>query len=386
MQWLTADIVFDGYDFQTNFYIGLDKMGRICEIVHEKPSVPVVELKGLLMPGMVNAHCHLELSHTKGMIEEKIGLSNFLQKVSEVIPNKVQDEVILMGMKNANEEMWENGIIAVGDICNTNKSISIKQESNIKYHNFVECITIREQDTVKRFTGYNEVYKQFLSEELSSSLALHTPYTCNEGLYKLVNEHSDFISIHNQESEAENSLFERKNGEFDDFYKHFGLDKSEIIKDQTCDSSFENSHRLLSSNSKKLFVHNTFTREQDLKLADDNTWFCFCPKANLYIENQLPDIPIFLPYQDNIVIGTDSLASNDSLSILSEVKTIAEHYPKIPLKNILQWATSNGAMLFGLEDNLGSFEVGKAPGFMHIEAFDTRNRTLPSTVVKQIAM
>ena len=376
MQWLTADIVFDGYDFHANFFIQVNETGEIIAIQREEPAAEVKRLNGLLMPGMINAHCHLELSHTKSLIPEKTGLSTFLQNVSEQIPQKVADETIQKAQLAADTEMVNNGIVAVGDICNTTKSIALKQKSKIHYHNFVECIAIRATDSVKRFADYKKVYDAFQVVDLASSLSLHTPYTCNEGMYDLVNGQSSFVSIHNQESEAENVLFERKEGDFDNFYKHFDLDKSEIIREQTSLSSFENSQRLLSGDTKKLFVHNTFTRKEDLQFAEENTWFCFCPKANLYIENQLPNIPIFSDFQDRIVLGTDSLASNDALNILSEVKTIQDHFPGIPLKNILQWATSNGARLFGLDDKFGSFEIGRRPSFLVAKDFNIESKRL----------
>lgn len=375
MRWLTADIVFDGYDFHKDYFIQVDEEGSICKIRGEEPQTTFRKLSGLLMPGMVNAHCHLELSHTKGMIAKKTGLSTFLQNVSEVIPQKVSDDMVQQAVKQGDAEMLQNGIVLVGDICNTASSIRTKLESDIIYHSFIECIAIREKDVIKRFQEYRSTFG-FFDRYLYASLSLHTPYTCHEELYKLVNRESSFISIHNQESEAENLLFERKNGSFDKFYEHFGLEKKEIIQQHTSTSSFENSMRLLKKDSQKLFVHNTFTRSEDLRFADHNTWFCFCPKANLYIENQLPNIPIFKLYQDRIVLGTDSLASNDSLNILSEIKTIQDHFPEIPVKHILQWATSNGAHLFGLEAQLGSFEVGKRPGFVHLEGFDTDNCTV----------
>lgn len=381
MQWLTADIVFDGFDFYTSFFIQVDETGMIRQTTRELPQHDVKKLKGLLLPGMINAHCHLELSHTQGLIEQKTGLSSFLQEISKIIPQKIADEKIQQAIKKALKDMSQSGTVAVGDICNTAKTITVKKESEIYFHNFIECIAIKETDVSRRFDEYQLVFNLF-KKEFESSLALHTPYTCHEKLYRLVNEHSNFITIHNQECEAENLLFARQAGKFDDFYKHFGLDKKEIIQEHTRKSSFENSQRIFKRSTKKLFVHNTYTQESDLQYADENSWFCFCPKANLYIENSLPNMPIFTEFQDKIVLGTDSLASNDALNILSEVKTIQDNFPEIPLKNILQWATINGAHLFGLEKEFGSFEVGKKPKFVHVEAFDIQDNCLISPELK----
>ncbi len=375
MNWLSADIVFDGYDFYDSLYLLIDDNGKIIARQIERPTEKVECVDGLLLPGMINAHCHTELSHYYQKLEQHTGLPDFLQQVNKLNAEKTAPtQAIQTAIKLADATMQKNGIVAVGDICNTTNSILVKQDSPIYYHNFIECITILEADTERRFGEYVAVLKKFQEQGMMSSLALHAPYTCNESMYKKVNEFpiaigTKFISIHNQESEAENLLFEKKAGGFDDFYKKFGLEKTEILKEKTCTTSFKNTMRLLSADTKKLFVHNTFTKASDIAAADSNTWWCFCPNANLYIENGLPQLPLFLAQKNKIVLGTDSLASNTDLNILAEVKTIQDHFPEIALKEILKWATINGANLFGLEKKLGSFEVGKTPGFVMVKNF-----------------
>jgi imidazolonepropionase-like amidohydrolase len=82
----------------------------------------------------------------------------------------------------------------------------------------------------------------------------------------------------------------------------------------------------------------------------------------LYIENALPPIEMLRKNNCKIVLGTDSLASNWSLNILDEIKTIRKNFPEIPLAETLQWGTSNGAKALQMDDVLGSFERGKRPG------------------------
>ena len=93
-------------------------------------------------------------------------------------------------------------------------------------------------------------------------------------------------------------------------------------------------------------------------------FFCVCPNANTYIGNPLPDIDLLQQYQAAITVGTDSLASNNQLSILAELQTIHRHFPQIETKELLQWATSNGARALQLNDVIGSFEPGKKPGVL----------------------
>ncbi|HEU0063840.1 MAG TPA: amidohydrolase family protein, partial [Flavisolibacter sp.] len=91
-----------------------------------------------------------------------------------------------------------------------------------------------------------------------------------------------------------------------------------------------------------------------------------CPNANLYIENKLPSIDVINSKTDAIVLGTDSLASNWTLSILDEIITIQKNFPGIELKELLKWATSNGAKALQMDKELGSFEKGKKPGVIQI--------------------
>ncbi|MEI9809991.1 MAG: amidohydrolase family protein [Bacteroidota bacterium] len=99
-------------------------------------------------------------------------------------------------------------------------------------------------------------------------------------------------------------------------------------------------------NQSVLLVHNVHTTEEDLVFAKESdkklTW-CFCPNANQYISGQLPAIDLFIKHDCDIVLGTDSLASNHQLNILEEIKTIRNHFPDIAANQLLRWATINGA-------------------------------------------
>ena len=91
-----------------------------------------------------------------------------------------------------------------------------------------------------------------------------------------------------------------------------------------------------------------------------------CPNANIYIETRLPDIPAMITANAALTLGTDSLASNHSLSIMNEIKVIQKHFPEITLDQIISWATINGAKFLGIEKQFGSFEKGKKPGVLNI--------------------
>ena len=124
-------------------------------------------------------------------------------------------------------------------------------------------------------------------------------------------------------------------------------------------------------------MHNTFTSKEDIDFAksiDTNTFWCLCPNANLYIENTLPNAALLYNENCQVVFGTDSLASNHTLNIFEEMKIIQQHFPQIPFEKLLQSMTSVGAKALGIDQQFGSFEVGKKPGIVLINHANQINR------------
>ena len=221
------------------------------------------------------------------------------------------------------------------------------------------------------------------------SITPHAPYSVSKELFKLIRKHSDaehnLISIHNQECEDENKFYRYKLGGFLELYEHFGIDISHF-KPQAR-NSLQSIIPLLTNKQQVLLVHNTCTNLKDIyfiKRFDRKINWCFCPNANLYIENRLPKIPLFIDQGFNITLGTDSLASNDSLCILSEMRTIQKKFPAISTAKLLEWATINGASFLGIDDEKGTLEPGKTPGLNLITGLDGLKITPESKVKKLI--
>jgi len=119
-----------------------------------------------------------------------------------------------------------------------------------------------------------------------------------------------------------------------------------------------------------ILVHNSFTSADDISAAKKqmpNSFWCLCPNANQYIEQTMPPIELLRSSGVSIIVGTDSYASNWTLNILNELKTIPQYNPQIPLEEMLGWATINGARALQMDKHLGSFETGKKPGVVIIE-------------------
>lgn len=348
-----------------NGVVAINHDGEIKEILTaataQNLNIEIERHKGTIVPGFINTHCHLELSHMLGQIPAHKGLVEFVQSI--IKSRQADAGRINLAMQNADAEMFENGIVAVGDISNQIASKEIKQNSKIYYHTFVEAMGFNPEraDTIMDYT--TGIKNDF--SPLQASVVPHAPYSVSSVLFGLINAAAEkeetFISIHNQETTNENDFFLTKTGGFLELYKFLGLDIS--FFEPSGKTSLQSWLPYIKK-QKMLLVHNTVSGKEDIEFAKQNhkdLYWCLCPQANLYIENVLPDVDLFIKENVKVTLGTDSLASNHQLNILSEMRTLQEH-KNVAFEKLLLWATLNGAEFLGLNDRFGSIEVGKKPG------------------------
>ena len=347
----------------------IDDEGRVQSLnareEHDPASLEVH--RGVIVPGFINTHCHLELSHMKGRVDTGTGLLPFLQQVVKF--RDIPMEEILEAIDQADKEMYEEGIVAVGDISNKTDTAARKIESPIRYYTFVEMFDFL-QDTMagQTFDNYKEVYDAQAAGNGNKKTAVpHAPYTVSPTLFEKINalnpDTDSTVSIHNQETVHENQFFLAKEGGFVDFYNAFGFSVEQLKP--TGQPSIYYAMQHMNPACRTLFVHNTMTTAEDIQAAQawsDKVYWATCANANLYIENRLPNYKAFVDNGARMTIGTDSLTSNWQLSVLEEMKTIAKYQSYVPFETLLQWATLNGAEALGYEAELGSIEPGKAPG------------------------
>lgn len=359
--------------------------GTIIDMVHETHAGDDVEtLDGILCPGFINAHCHIELSHMKGVIPEHTGLVEFVKQVilqrETRMPAATAEEQFEKlpdlkhrAMSQAAQELWQGGTVAIGDICNTTDSLELKANSKLHWHNFIEVSGFVDAVAQKRLAAAEDIRSSFQQRKAGSghTLSPHSPYSVSGNLFRLLNDRTagDIISIHNQETAAENELYLQKKGPFLALYKDLNI----ILESfqPTAKSSLQSWLPYFNKRQRIIAVHNTFINEQDLHFINalpgrQELSFCLCVNANLYIENKLPPIEMLLRNDCKVVLGTDSYASNNQLNMLAEIKSVRTHFPNLEPGVILQWATLNGAQALGIDDKFGSFEKGKKPGLVLI--------------------
>ncbi len=352
----------------------LNEKNQVTEISDNASGQELANLEfynGVIVPGFVNTHCHLELSHLKGKIPLKTGLTQFIRDLLH-LQSISQPEEIKQAIISTDKLMQMNGIQAVADISNEVITTDTKKKSKIQYYTLCEVYNKTGKTNKEILKSGLEHYKVFSKQKLSGAVTPHSFYALNKNLFNQVINLSEntnkTVSLHNQESMDEILLFSAKRGPL-----------YELINDENnMDAIWSQSKKwpfqlLTGADGPVLLVHNTFTKVDDIEAACKyikKPYWAFCPGSNLFIENKLPDITLFVNKQQKITLGTDSLASNHTLNILEEIKIILQHFPNLQFVEVLKWATLNGAEALQMTDKLGSIEIGKQPGLNLINKFD----------------
>ncbi len=356
---------------------------KVGESVDQSGSSTGTEIhSGIIAPGFVNCHCHLELSHLKEKIAGNRGIGEFIGEISR--KREVPEKEMTIAAAMADAEMFSEGTAGVGDISNTGLTLNIKKYSKINYFTFVEVFGFHPSRAEKATGTALSILELFRSASLPASIVPHSAYSVSDLLFekigKLGAEACSILSVHNQESEDEIRFFTTGNGPILEHLVHnLGIDVSHWKP--SAFSPLQSVIKKLPEGTPLLLVHNTFMGPDDVlflkeKRRTDNTYLVLCPNSNLHISGSLPPLPLFRSENFPICIGTDSLASNSRLSVLSELITLQRYFPETTTHELLKWGCRNGAEALGMKKQLGTIEPGKKPGLVLITDYDTRNMKL----------
>jgi cytosine/adenosine deaminase-related metal-dependent hydrolase len=337
---------------------------------------------GIIIPGFVNCHAHLELSHMKGAIAGGRGLSDFIMKVRttrEDDPGQIISHAL-----SADNDLHKEGVVLCADICNTSATFNIKKKSHIRYINLLEVFGIDPEKADRRMNEIAGVSEEAEKSGLPWYFVPHSVYSVSLSLFRLLKEktwQNTITSIHFMETEGEIQFLKDHSGPLKKSYADSGIlpERLETPVDHAAAILYE-----MTTSGNLILVHNTYADRKTVARTNKrgNTFWCLCPGSNLFIENRVPPVDLLISEGCEIVIGTDSLASNHELSILSELKILQEHFPSVLLEELVRWATINGARALCEDKKFGKIEPGMKPGLLLLENADLVNfKLLPETTV-----
>lgn len=340
---------------------------------------------GIIIPGFVNCHAHLEFSHMRGAIASGTGLGNFIMKARTT--REYDPERIISSALSADDELHREGIELCADICNTSATFNIKKKSRVRYINLLEVFGIDPEKADRRMNEIAGVSAEAEKLGLPWFFVPHSVYSVSLSLLRLLKEKTGknrITSIHFMETEGEKSFLKDHSGPLKKSYADSGIlpERLETPADHIAAILHE-----VTPSGNLILVHNTFADRKTVEETNKrgNTFWCLCPGSNLFIENKVPPVDLLISEGCEIVIGTDSLASNHKLSILSELKILQEHFQSVSLEELIRWATINGARALGEDAEYGKIEPGMKPGLLLLENADLVNfKLLPETTVTRL--
>jgi cytosine/adenosine deaminase-related metal-dependent hydrolase len=340
--------------------------GEMVELAHTE------FLNGVLVPGFINMHTHLELSNLGRIQPAGKDLPYFIENVVA----KRNEIDALKAAFAADALMQRKGIVAVCDVSNSDLTISVKKQSKIAYHTFAEITGLNESTANSRLDYIKMLKSKYKQAQLGVSVSPHAPYSISQRLWQMLAEelaNEDIASMHNQESSLENGMFETGTGDLIDLFRKLELTEK---WHPTGKSSLLSVLDFLKS-SKTLLVHNTFTTLEEidtLQKFNIDVGFVLCPTSNLQITGKLPDIKLLRSSGFPIMLGTDSLGSGQSLDLLDEMLCL-QSFAGLKFEEMLCWVTDVAAKFMGWSD-LGGLTVGTKPGINLITGFDFENKKL----------
>ena len=332
---------------------------------------------GAIVPGFVNCHCHIELSHLYKKFRKGTGMAGFIDQINE-LRDWAGAEVKAQLVKEWMDKMWADGVSAMADISNDDSSFKVKKAHDMYTRTFLEvfgsepemCDGVMADVTALKHTA----------DEVGIDAA-PTPHSCYTMSPQLLSAsaaaglESGWLSYHSQESQEEEDLLLTGTGAMYENRKRSGMSTPPV----TGESSLKYFLTRLAAATQPpydqhiLLVHNVCLQQGDIDAARavmNNEYWAICPLSNIFIHNALPPVELMRKNNLNITVGTDSLSSNDDLDMVKELFCIHDNFKQVPMSEILTWACLNGAKFLKKDAQLGSLTPGKRPGIVLVENVD----------------
>lgn len=332
---------------------------------------------GALVPGFVNAHCHVELSHLHGKFRKGTGMAGFIDQINELRDWAGRDVKASL-VKEWMDKMWADGVSAMADISNDDSSFEVKAAHPMYTRTFLEVFGSEPhmcEGVMSDVTALNE------QADRAGIDAAPTPHSCYTMSPQLLSASAaaglekGWLSYHSQESQEEEDLLISGSGAMYENRKRSGMSTPPVTGESSLKYFLD---RLAAAKPAPydehiLLVHNVCLAQSDIDAAKkvmNNVYWAICPLSNIFIHNALPPVPLMRENRLDIMVGTDSLSSNDDLDMVKELCCLHENFPEVPMDELLRWASLNGARFLSKTDVLGTLTPGKKPGIVLIDRLD----------------
>lgn len=389
---ITAEFVYtlDGREPIRNGYVEYDEAdGAILSLGACAEGEDV--MPGALVPGFVNGHCHVELSHLYKKFRKGTGMAGFIDQINE-LRDWAGNDVKARLVKEWMDKMWQDGVSAMADISNDNSSFEVKKAHNMYTRTFLEVFGSEPEMCEGVMTDVIALKAEADATGIDAAPTPHSCYTMSPQLLSAsaaAGLADGFLSYHSQESQEEEDLLLTGTGAMYENRKRSGMSTPPVTGESSLKYFID---RLAAAKPAPydehiLLVHNVCLAQGDIDAAKKvmkNVYWAVCPLSNIFIHNALPPIPLMRENGLSVVVGTDSLSSNDDLDMVKELYCLHSNFPEVPMSQLLEWACLNGARFLKKDDVLGSLTVGKKPGIVRISNVDVEGNLTADSTSKRV--
>ena len=318
-----------------------------------------------LMPGLVNAHTHLELSYLRRQVPASTEFISWIRTlVAERQKYQPSSPEILLCAADGIAEAVACGTALAGDISNTLIGLdllSARQLAAVIYH---ELIRFRAPDPETFVADALDRLRALPSAaDVRPSLAAHAPYSVSPGVFRALRAALDrrevpSVSVHLSESAEEVEFVRTGSGPWRMFLEEIGAWDSTWTPAGS--SPVEYLDAMGFFDSRVLVVHGVQMSRSDLqRLAERQVTLVTCPRSNRYTGAGTPPVDAFYRSGVRVAVGTDSLASTPDLNVFSELAEMRRLAPAVPAFALLDSATRQGAAALGFGADFGTLDSGK---------------------------
>ena len=326
-----------------------------------RPDGPVTDLgDAVLMPGLVNAHCHLELSHLAGRLPRTEG---FVPWIEALVAERASEDPALVRdhARRAIAAAEQTGTVAVGDVSNTLAHLDLLRASGLRAVVFYELLGWDPAGCGEILRAAEERLAAVAAEPdgpVRVRLAAHAPHSVSPPLLRALRERGGPASIHLAESPAETDFLASGRGEWAGFLARRGLGGVSFDPPGLTPVRYLESLGVLAPGLVAAHCVRVDGEDRAL-LARRGVYVALCARSNRNLGVGLPPLPDLLADGVRLCLGTDSVASGDSLDLLQDAALLHRAYPKVEPARLVRLATEGGAEALGMPD-LGALAPGTA--------------------------
>jgi aminodeoxyfutalosine deaminase len=348
-------------------------------------SGPAIELgSGIVIPGLINAHCHLEYSLMRGAILPSRNFSHWVSRIN-ALKRGLSDEDYIRSIESGLGELQRNGVTSVFNVVAAPQVLPRLAKTRIRTWHFLELIDVRPHPWIDEYAfGAWMCFDRSTNRLQSFGLSPHAPYTASHEMFELARVCWDQfrmpVTVHVAESLEEYEMFAHRKGALFKFLSELGRPMD--------DCGFSSPFRYLAEKAllseRCILVHMNELDDEDFVWLQRPEWrglsVVHCPKSHRFLHHRPFPLERLRQLGVMVSLGTDSLASNDSLNLFAEMRVARRNYPSLTPEQLLRMCTVYPALAIGQENCLGRISSGYLADAILVPAGDDERNVYEAIV------